>query len=165
MGEDDNLFKHKLDIILREWEHCDSNIGRLEGLCFNVRGWAITAVSAAVAFAYSNEDAFVAFIAAAGAVGFWVSELLFQGFKAIYLTRSGEIEEFLRSAELEYARAGRAELKFESPMISTLFKQRFQRGPWYGLVSGLRKGNVTIIYGSLLLLAVGTATLVLKGNP
>ena len=118
----DDFFDLKHAILLEEWKACGGNIGRLDGVVFTIRGWAITATTAAIAYAYTKSDPAVCMLALLPLLLLWVIDAMFKTFQRVFIVRSKEIEQYLASDEFKTDFDARNP-SFATPVLSGRFGQ------------------------------------------
>ncbi len=149
----DDFFDLKHAIVIEEWKACGGNIGRLDGIVFTIRGWAITTTTAAIAYAYTKPDPSVCMLVLIPLILLWIIDAMFKTFQRVFIVRSKEIEEYLASAQFKSDFEDRNP-SFKTPVLSgrfgqgsigerlgTLFEQAFLR-------------NVVSTYVSLIIFAI-----------
>jgi len=121
--DQNEFFDFKCSLVMEEWKLANSNIGRLDGIVFTIRGWAITAATAAIAYAYSKPDPKVCLLILFPIFALWLVDALFKRFQRVFITRSKEIESYLSSPEFEEDFAAQTMANFTTPSISERFGQ------------------------------------------
>lgn len=155
---DANFFDVQYRLLIKEWELCNSNIGRFDNLLFIVRGWTVALATAIVGYAYSANDPTVCYLSVVPLSLFWSVDALFKSFQRNFILRSRAIEGYLASEDFETDfRSQRLSMKVPSTSAkfgSGSIKQRLS----HVLSSGLLR-NVMISYVPTiaLVLAVGFA--------
>ena len=120
MAED--FFDLKHTIILEEWKACGASIGRLDGVVFTIRGWAVTTTTAAIAYAYTKPDPAVCMLVLIPLILLWVIDAMFKTFQRVFIRRSREIEEYLASTAFHDDFENRTP-SFQSPVLAIRFGQ------------------------------------------
>lgn len=118
------LFSLQLETLRMEWKTVQDGIGRIDGLVFLLRGWAISFCSAVIGFAYVSSDPLPPRLAVIPLICLWLLDALFKSFQRVYISRSGEIEAYLSSPVFVEDWQGGRMTFFVSPAISS----RFGRG-------------------------------------
>ncbi|MEO1541324.1 MAG: hypothetical protein AAFU59_13120 [Pseudomonadota bacterium] len=146
----DRLFDLRHDILLREWEMCDGNVGRLDGVLFVMRGWAVTVAAAMIAYAYTEGQAEIARYLVLPVGLLWVLDGLFKRFQRIFIDRNREIHRYLSSAQFGQD-VERGEMSFTTPLMAL----RFRGGTWTERVADHARcmflRNVSLTYLPLIL--------------
>jgi hypothetical protein len=122
-GQQD-LFDLKHAIVMEEWKLANSNVGRLDGIIFTIRGWAITTTTAAIAYAYTKPDPTVCMLILVPLVALWIMDALFKAFQRVFINRSKEIEVYLASTEFEEDYRARRMENFTTPDLAVRFGQK-----------------------------------------
>ena len=92
-----DLFEFKYNQILIEWELLVKSINNLDRIIFAIRGWAVSVVTAIIAFAYISKEPRVALYGLAPIVMFWTMDALYKSFQRIFIARHKQIEQYLQS--------------------------------------------------------------------
>lgn len=122
-GTGQDFFDIKYSIVIEEWKLTNSNIGRLDGIIFTVRGWAVTTTTAAIAYAYTKPDPRVCMLILVPIISLWIMDSLFKAFQRVFIDRCKEIEIYLASQNFEDDFRNRKMKGFISPHLSTRFGQ------------------------------------------
>ncbi len=152
------FFGTQYSLLIKEWELCNSNIGRFDNLLFIVRGWTVALATAIVGYAYSGDDPNVCYLSIVPLSLFWSVDALFKSFQRNFILRSREIERYLASEKFE-SDFRNQRLTMTVPSSSTKFgsgsiKQRLLRVVRSGLIRNVMISYVPTI---ALVLAVGIA--------
>ena len=118
----DDFFDVKHAVLLEEWKSCGGHIGRLDGIIFTIRGWAITTTTAAIAYAYTKLDPSVCMLVLLPLLLLWVIDAMFKTFQRVFIVRSKEIEQYLASDQFKLDFDARNP-SFVAPVLSGRFGQ------------------------------------------
>ena len=100
-GVDADFFDIQYRLLIKEWELCNSNIGRFDSLLFIIRGWTVALATAIVGYSYTTNDPTVCYLSIVPLSLFWSVDALFKSFQRNFILRSRAIEEYLASEEFE----------------------------------------------------------------
>ncbi|MEJ6399152.1 hypothetical protein [Yoonia sp. 208BN28-4] len=149
----DDFFDLKYSILLEEWKACGSNIGRLDGIVFTIRGWAITTTTAAIAYAYTKADPEVCMLVLIPLLLLWIIDAMFKTFQRVFIVRSKEIEQYLVSDQFKVDFDGRSP-SFVTPVLSSRFGQGSIGGRLGELFAQAFLRNVVATYVSLIIFSL-----------
>src|SRR4051812_12083375 len=111
-----DYFEGKLSIIMKEWDYCQTNIGRFDTLILGIRGWAVTAFTGVLAISVTKSIPFLMLFGIFPTLLFWIAESVDKSFQRIFIRRERVIEAYLTSlAFLEDY--NRREISFISPIL------------------------------------------------
>ncbi|MCO6186592.1 hypothetical protein [Rhizobium sp. L1K21] len=151
--------KLKLEIVIKEWDHCHGNIARLETIIFIIRGWAVAVATAAVAFAYTHRDDIVCYLSIGPLILLWLIDAVFKSFQRIFILRSREVERYLSSDLLELDLL-EGKLSFESPATAKAFGSGAKAERLFKVFKAATLRNVILSYGPLILMVAVAAAII-----
>ncbi|MDW9414237.1 hypothetical protein GOB15_07155 [Sinorhizobium meliloti] len=118
---DSDPFDRRLSILLKEWDHLQFHIGRLDTIAFNVRQWCVTVFTAFLGVAATLKRPEVILLALVPVVLFWLTDSLWKAIQKKFINRAWEVEQFIASEEFDRAVVERSLASFETPLISAQF--------------------------------------------
>jgi len=90
-------FDYRFQIVVKEWENTQSNMARLDMIAVSVRGWSISAFTALLAVAATQDLPVLSLYAIIPAILFWSIDALYRNFERQHRERRIEIEDYLAS--------------------------------------------------------------------
>lgn len=114
-------FDRRLSILLKEWDHLQFHIGRLDTIAFNVRQWCVTIFTAFLGTAATLKRPEVILLAIVPVILFWLTDSLWKAIQKNFIKRAREVEQFFASEEFDRAVAERSLASFATPLISAQF--------------------------------------------
>ncbi|WP_104840062.1 hypothetical protein [Sinorhizobium fredii] len=119
-------FERRLQILLKEWDHLQFHIGRLDTIAFNVRQWCVTVFTAFLGIAATLRRPEVILLGLVPVALFWLTDGLWKAVQKKFINRAWDVEQFIASEEFDRAVAEKSLVAFETPLMSVQFdKKRF----------------------------------------
>lgn len=117
----EDFFTERYNLLLKEWELANNNIGRIDTLIFIIRGWAMVLTSGIIAYAYTKNDALASLFSVIPLTGLWLTDALFKSFQRVFVRRSKKIEKYLASDQFKNDFEDRVPPPFPIPELSSGF--------------------------------------------
>jgi len=148
-----SIFEYRLEVLLKEWDFAQGQIGQFDSIAMTIRGWAVSVFSAMLAAAIALHNADLCLWTMMPIILFWLLDALFKSFQELVIDRSRKIEDYLRSKEFAADAASQMTFGFETPQIAGLF-QADNRERTAGLLRAALYANVSFFYGALLVTCI-----------
>jgi hypothetical protein len=148
-----SIFEYRLDVLLKEWEFAQAQIGQFDTIAMSIRGWAVSLFSAMLAASITLKNPDLLCWAPVPIILFWLLDALFKSFQERVIERSHKIEAYLRSQRFAEDAKSQAALGFETPFISSVFKVGLPERA-RGVLRAAAFLNVMLLHGSLLVTCI-----------
>lgn len=166
VGIGDNImttdyFETKLSVLMKEWDYCQTHIGRLDTIIFVIRGWAVTAASAILALAVTQASPILALFGIVPALMFWLIDAINRTFQRRFLVRAIAIEAYFRFDDFRLDLENSTFQRFLSPFSFESFILRMSRWKQFKVVAREAiRPSVAAVYGSIILLCLISGALI-----
>jgi hypothetical protein len=147
-------FELKYDILMKEWDHIQTNIGRLDTVNFQIRGWSTTAITGLIAVSMSQHEPNLMLLAILIVVLFWIIDSLFKSFQRVFILRDREIEEYLSSTVFTEDVNRRQITGIEFPHGARSFGVGSRRTRLVKVAKAAFLRNVLVVYASLTVICI-----------
>src|SRR2546425_816563 len=152
MGKDE--FETKYEILMKEWDYTQSHIGRFDTIIFQVRSWAITALTGLIAVSASQGKPRLMLLAMLVTGLFWINDGLQKSFQRRFILRSREIENYLSSIKFIDDFRKKSITGINVPQSALQFGVGSVSERFATVIEAAFLRNVLFIYGSMLLVCV-----------
>jgi uncharacterized membrane protein len=143
-----SYFDTKLSVLMKEWDYCQTHIGRFDTIIFGIRGWAVSAFTAVLAVSVTQKLPILMLFAVIPITLFWIIDAVNKNFQRRFSLRTREIESYFRSDEF------RSDIEVGIPVISVSFRSRPILGRLTSVARAATQNNVMIVYLSIVLLCL-----------
>ena|ERR1700722_9911742 len=145
-------FDYQLAILTKEWDQCESGIGRYDTIMFSIRTWAVTLSTATVGAAASLKSPNVILIGVVPTMLLYLIDSVNKSYQAHFTTRAGEIQAYLSSQDFKDD-IERKMMGFRTPVFAARFRLG-KRGRILAVKRTAMLMSVWITYFSILLINV-----------
>ncbi|WP_428487771.1 hypothetical protein [Rhodopila sp.] len=149
-----DYFETKLSVLMKEWDYCQTHIGRFDTIIFGIRGWAITAVSAILGVAFSKPMPVLVLLAVFPVFMFWLIDALNRTIQRRFLGRVIEIERYFQSEAFRWDIASDTFQQFESPVGFTSYIKKRRKKQVFAVVREAFRPSVVLVYGSIFVIGL-----------
>jgi hypothetical protein len=143
---------HQLAVVMKEWDQCETGIGRYDTIMFSIRTWAVTISTATVGAAASIKNPDVILISIVPALLFWLIDSVNKSYQSTFTTRVHEIQDYLSSKSFKDDMEAKV-ISFHSPVFATKFELE-KLGRLKEVLGAARRMSVWITYVSILIINV-----------
>jgi hypothetical protein len=143
-------FDAKLAVLMKEWDHVQFHVGRLDTIAFNIRQWSITLVGVFLGAAATLKRPELMVLAMIPVVLFWLNDALFKSYQRRFIKRGMELEAYMSSGQLDLALDEGTWGRFTLPQMSIKFEQENFPSKILRIVNAALLPNVAASYLSAL---------------
>jgi len=143
---------HQLAVVMKEWDQCETGIGRYDTIMFSIRTWAVTISTATVGAAASIKNPDIILISIVPALLFWLIDSVNKSYQSTFTTRVHEIQDYLSSKSFKDDMEAKV-ISFRSPVFATKFELG-KLGRLKEVLGAARRMSVWITYVSILIINV-----------
>jgi hypothetical protein len=147
-----NTFERRLTVLMKEWDQCETGIGRYDVIMFSIRTWAVTLSTATVGAAASLRNPNIILISVVPALLFWLIDSVNKSYQGTFTTRVQEIQEYLSSSGFKEDSEANS-ISFCSPAFAGRFELG-KLGRTRAVLQGARRMSVWITYVSILVINI-----------
>lgn len=159
-NDSQDFFALKYSIVVEEWKLANSNIGRLDGIVFTIRGWAVTTTTVAIAYAYTKTDPRICMLILVPLIALWVMDALYKAFQRVFIDRAKEIEQYFASDDFESDYNARRMTTFSTPNLAVRFGQRGFSQRLKAVFEQAFLRNVLLTYIPMIIFAIVSYTII-----
>lgn len=91
-----DILKQNMDVLLKEWDHCENAIRGLDGVSTRIRSWAVTLFGGCIVFSLRESNGLILLAAIPMLLVFFVFDVVFKSFQANFISRVELISGILR---------------------------------------------------------------------
>ena len=145
-------FDHQVAVLMKEWDQCETGVGRYDTIMFSIRTWAVTLSTATVGAAASLKSPNIILIGTVPALLLYLINSVNKSYQFTFTARAREIQQYLSSQDFKED-SERKSMSFRAPV----FASRLQMGKWQRLREvklGAARLSVWITYASILLINI-----------
>lgn len=139
-------------VLMKEWDFTQSNIGRFDTIMYTIRAWSLTALTGGIGVAASQHAPQLMLLVAIVAMALWFLDALHKSFQRVFILRSREIEDYLRSPQYRYDHRLERWTGFRSPDTA-----RRLRNP--GMLTGFLQPLGYMAYRSVIMVHLPVVTM------
>jgi hypothetical protein len=151
----------RLEMLKAHLERSDTSIRAYDDHLYKIKGFAVTACSAATLFALQQKQAAMFIVAALAAVGFWILDANTKTIQRKFIDRSESIEKFFRDADLDHSAADEALRQMRQLLtIPEAFAASGGGSRFAALAKEMRRPGTYYLYVSIVVLVAGIATVI-----
>ena len=149
----------RLDLLKAHLERSDASVRAYDEHAYKIKGFAITASSAATLFAIDRHEWIMYLVAVLAAVGFFLMDANAKRIQRVFIQRTEEIEKFFREPTLDQAIGTRSFAHFHLPTLPETMGSAVTAKKYSTMLREMRNFNTWFLYASVIFLVTAIGIL------